>query len=81
MAESEKNEAVCPFHRAGMVLDDLSAQWRAKAAALSPAAAHALAQSLRSLRNILDRRIHEIEKSERPEGEAVHIPVKPDAGA
>jgi hypothetical protein len=81
MAKSRKDEAVCPFHRAGMVMDDLSAQWRAKAAALSPQAAHALAQSLRSLRNILDRRIHDIEKNERPEGETVHVRVKPDADA
>ena len=50
-------------------MDDLSAQWRAKAAKLSPQAAGALAQSLRSLRKVLDQRIHDIEKNERPEKE------------
>ena len=69
MAQSKKDDAVCPFHRAEMVMDDLSAQWRDKAAKLTPQAAGALAQSLRSLRNILDQRIHDIEKNARPEKE------------
>ena len=81
MAESKKNEPVCPFHRAEMVMDDLSTQWRAKAAELSPQAANALAQSLRSLRNILDRRIHDIEKKERAEGGTVRGRVKTDPDA
>jgi hypothetical protein len=66
MAESKKKEPLCPFHRAEVVMDDLSSEWRAKAAELSPQAARALAQSLRSLRNILDDRIHDIEEKERP---------------
>ena len=69
MALPKKNDAVCPFHRAEMVMDDLSAQWREKAAKLTPQAAGVLAQSLRSLRKILDQRIHDIEKNERPEKE------------
>jgi hypothetical protein len=80
MAESGKSEPVCPFHRAEMVMDDLTAQWRSKTAKLTPQAADALAQSLRSLRNILDRRIHDIEAKERAGGEAVRIRVKPEAG-
>jgi len=64
MAEPKKSEPVCPFHRAEIVIDDLSTQWRAKAAELTPQAASALAQSLKSLRNILDRRIHDIEEKE-----------------
>ncbi len=64
-----KNDAACPFHRAEKVMDDLTDQWRAKAAKLSPQAAGALAQSLRSLRKVLDQRIHDIEKNERPEKE------------
>jgi hypothetical protein len=69
MALSKKNEPVCPFHRAEMVMDDLSKQWRVKAKELTPQAAGALAHSLRSLRKILDSRIHDIEKNERPEKE------------
>jgi len=80
MAESRKSEPVCPFHRAEIVVDELSAQWRTKAAKLTPQAADALAQSLRSLRNILDRRIHDIEAKDRAEGEAIHVRVKPEAG-
>jgi hypothetical protein len=57
---------------------DLTAQWRAKAARLSPQAAGALAQSLRTLRDILDRRIHDIEAKDRAEGKTVHIRVKSD---
>jgi len=81
MAGSKKSEPVCPFHRAEMVIDDLSTQWRAKAAELSPQAANALAASLRSLRSILDRRIHDIETKTRAEGETVPVRVKPDPDA
>jgi hypothetical protein len=65
MAESKKNEPLCPFHRAEVAMGDLTTEWRAKAAELSPQAAKALAQSLRSLRNILDQRIHGIEEKQR----------------
>jgi hypothetical protein len=51
-----------------MVMDDLSTDWRAKAAKLTPQAAQALAQSLKSLRSILDHRIHDIEEKERAGG-------------
>jgi hypothetical protein len=69
MAESKKKEPLCLFHRTEAAMDDLSAEWRAKAAELSPQAAKALAQSLKSLRNILDRRIHDIEEKERAGGD------------
>jgi hypothetical protein len=78
VADRTKSEPVCPFHRAERVMRDLSAQWRAHAARLTPQAAGALAQSLRGLRNILDRRIHDIETKDRAEGETVHIRVKSD---
>ncbi len=81
MTEPKKGEPLCPFHRAETAFEDLSAQWRAKAAKLSPQAAQALAASLRSLRNILDRRIHDIETKAHAEAETVHIRVKPDTGA
>jgi hypothetical protein len=68
MAESKKKEPLCPFHRAEGAMSDLSAEWRAKAAELTPQAARTLAQSLRSLRNILDQRIHDIEKTKGAEG-------------
>jgi hypothetical protein len=68
MAESKKKEPLCPFHRAEMVMDDLSTDWRSKAAKLTPQAAQALAQSLKSLRSILDHRIHDIEEKERAGG-------------
>jgi hypothetical protein len=78
VADRRKNEPVCPFHRAERVMRDLSGQWRAQAARLTPQAAGALAQSLRVLRNILDRRIRDIETKDRAEGETVHIRVKSD---
>ena len=64
MAKSKKKEPLCLFHRTEAAMNDLSAEWRAKAAKLSPQAAKALAQSLRSLRTVLDRRIHDIEEKE-----------------
>ena len=60
-----KKEPLCPLHRAEVVVNDLTTEWRDKAAELSPQAAKSLAQSLKSLRNILDQRIHNIEKKER----------------
>jgi len=80
VAEPSKGEPLCPFHRAQTAMDDLAAQWREKAAKLTPQAAGALAQSLRTLRNILDSRIHEIEVKERAGSEATRIPVKPESG-
>jgi len=68
MAKSKKNEPLCPFHRAEGAMNELTTEWRAKAAELSPQAARSLAQSLKSLRNILDQRIHDIEKKERARG-------------
>jgi hypothetical protein len=68
MAKSKKNEPLCPFHRAEGAMNELTTEWRAKAAELSPQAAKALAQSLKSLRNVLDRRIHDIEEKERVGG-------------
>ena len=65
MAESRKKEPLCPIHRAEVTMNELTTQWRAKAAELSPQAARTLAQSLKSLRNVLDRRIHDIEEKER----------------
>ena len=80
MSERSKSEPVCPFHRAEKVMNDLSEQWRTKVAALTPQAAGALAESLRTLRNILDRRIHDIEAKDRAEGETAHVRVRPDRG-
>lgn len=65
MAESGKKEPLCPIHRAEVTMNELTTQWRAKAAELTPQAARTLAQSLTSLRNVLDRRIHDIEEKER----------------
>jgi hypothetical protein len=65
MAESKKREPLCPIHRVEVTMNELTTQWRAKAAELSPQAARTLAQSLKSLRNILDHRIHDIEEKER----------------
>jgi hypothetical protein len=76
MAESRKDEPVCPFHRAEKVINELAAQWRAQTAKLTPQAAGALAQSLRRLRDVLDGRIHDIEAKDRAEGETVRIRVK-----
>jgi hypothetical protein len=64
MAKSKKKEALCPFHRAEGAVSELTSEWRDKAAELTPQAAHTLAQSLKSLRNVLDKRIHDIETKE-----------------
>jgi hypothetical protein len=65
MAESAKKKPLCPIHRAEVTMNELTTEWRAKAAELSPQAARTLAKSLKSLRNVLDHRIHDIEEKER----------------
>ena len=45
MAGAKKKEPLCPIHRAEVTMNELTTEWRAKAAELSPQAAKGIAKA------------------------------------